>query len=61
LKGLDSRLRGNDGKVRFLTFYESIKIDIVSRQTFDFDLPGNDRPIPSYVGQEGFVNEVLLP
>jgi hypothetical protein len=31
LKGLDSRLRGNDKKERFLTFYEIVNVDALVR------------------------------
>jgi hypothetical protein len=32
LKTLDSRLRGNDAKGRFKTFYETINIDIAAKR-----------------------------
>jgi len=40
LKTLDSRLRGNDAKGRFKTFYETIIIRYSLFQGFFFDLTG---------------------
>jgi hypothetical protein len=34
LKTLDSRLRGNDAKGRFKTFYENIKVEMLIRNRF---------------------------
>jgi len=39
LKTLDSRLRGNDVKGRFKTFYETLKIDTIVKNRFNDWMP----------------------
>ena len=64
LKTLDSRLRGNDARGRFKTFYETISVEhrimMSLRSAIRFKLFSNIRYQPFWITKAGFVVKINI-